>query len=381
MSASDTEKEARRGKGPRGRAREGATKNADARGDKGKAAAKSEKSESKETKETPVAKEATFESEALPAAAAKPSEEPENKWIALAERYAWVLVPALLPAAIVAGVLQGPQAVLLLLIGALLVAVIWLFWNSLRTMTGETALTGADAYALAAPRAEEEQKQAVLRALKDLEFERSVGKISDEDYAVLVARYRQEAKRLLRAIEEEARPRRESVEWLVHKRLVQAGLADPTNAYRTSPAGSAAKADPVAEAKRDAKKKKMKDADKPVIVPAGDEDAKSGPDDAADGEEPKRDVDTTLRSGAETTTKESPVYVPATKLCASCGAKNDPDAIFCKKCGSKRFDDAKSWKIEGDRDDRTSESDGAAEAAEDEAAETEAEDRDAEARR
>jgi hypothetical protein len=110
MSASDTEKEARRGKGPRGRAREGATKNADARGDKGKAAAKSEKSESKETKETPVAKEATFESEALPAAAAKPSEEPENKWIALAERYAWVLVPALLPAAIVAGVLQGPQA-------------------------------------------------------------------------------------------------------------------------------------------------------------------------------------------------------------------------------------------------------------------------------
>src|SRR5687767_13420751 len=92
---------------------------------------------------------------------------------------------ATLVLAAAAAVVLGPPAAILVLAGGALIAVIATFWASVRTLFGETPLAGADAYALGAPRAEEEQKRAVLRALKDLEFERSVGKISEEDYEVL----------------------------------------------------------------------------------------------------------------------------------------------------------------------------------------------------
>src|SRR5690606_34598187 len=107
-----------------------------------------------------------------------------------------------------------------------LAAVIALFWQSVRTLVGETPLSGADAFALGAPRVEEEKKRAVLRALKDLEFERSVGKISEEDYRQLVATYRAEAKRLLQQLDEAQRPRRDRVAGLIEARLRSAGLGN-----------------------------------------------------------------------------------------------------------------------------------------------------------
>ncbi|NUO50273.1 MAG: hypothetical protein HOV80_15570 [Polyangiaceae bacterium] len=105
-----------------------------------------------------------------------------------------------------------------------IVAAIGAFWGSLRTLLGETKLSGADAYALGAPRVEEEQKRAVLRALKDLEFERSVGKISEEDYKVLVAGYRKEAKRLLRLLDEATVEQRARAEEIVSARLAELGI-------------------------------------------------------------------------------------------------------------------------------------------------------------
>ncbi len=296
----------------------------------------------------------------------------ENKWIALLSRNSWIAVPLLVPVAVVVGLIQGAQAVLLLLIGAALVGVITLFWSSLRTLLGETPLSGADAYAIAAPRAEEEQKQAVLRALKDLEFERSVGKISDEDYAVLVTKYRAEAKRLLRVIEEEARPRRERVEWLVQERLVAAGLAEKpaTFAYRSGPAEVSAQAKPAADDKKGKKKSKMKGADKPVVDPARE--VEIAPIDEPEAKKPA--VDVTLKSQPPaTTTKESPAYVPPTKTCAECGVKNDPDANFCKKCGSKSFTKATAKVVVEDGAESASADENApAEDAEDDAAEDEA---------
>src|SRR5262245_66360343 len=123
--------------------------------------------------------------------------------------------------AVIAGATVGAPGVILVLAGGALIAVIAVFWASVRTLAGETSLSGADAYALGAPRAEEEQKRAVLRAVKDLEFERSVGKISDADYQALVAKYRAEGKRLIRVLDEEAQPRRAKVEDLVAKRLFE----------------------------------------------------------------------------------------------------------------------------------------------------------------
>lgn len=193
--------------------------------------------------------------------------------------------------AIVAGVLQGAAAVVLVLAGGALVSVIALFWASIRTLVGETALSGADAYALGTPRAEEEQKRAVLRALKDLEFERSVGKISEEDYQALVAKYRAEGKRLIRMLDEEAEPRRAKVQDLVAKRLYEEGLAErPPEPYRG--------ADPAVKAPKNKKKGK---AEK---VP------EKAPEKAPEKPDPRPE-------------------------CASCGTRNDEDAAFCKKCGAR----------------------------------------------
>jgi ribosomal protein L40E len=190
--------------------------------------------------------------------------------------------------AIVGGVLQGAAAVVLVLAAGALVSVIAIFWASIRTLVGETPLSGADAYALGAPRAEAEQKGAVLRALKDLEFEHSVGKISEEDYQGLVAKYRAEGKRLLRRIEEDAAPGRQKVEDLVAERLFREGLVQPSpDPYR----GSKSEAKPV-------KKKKIK---------------------------PARAQETTENAEAK-----------AKPACASCGTRNDVDAVFCKKCGARQ---------------------------------------------
>jgi ribosomal protein L40E len=221
------------------------------------------------------------------------------------------LPAATLIGSIVAWVLRhDPAAVVLVLCAGALISVIALFWSSIRTLVGETPLSGADAYAIGAPRAEEEQKRAVLRALKDLEFERSVGKISEEDYKALVAKYRAEAKRLLRTLEEGAEPRRQKAADLVAERLYQEGLAEaPPDPYRG--------ADPVAKAPTNKKKKGKSKPAVNVEAPA------------VKAEVPVAKVEA---PAAEARVKEDNAAKPA---CFSCGTRNDADAAFCKKCGAR----------------------------------------------
>ncbi|MFS8066357.1 MAG: zinc-ribbon domain-containing protein [Byssovorax sp.] len=239
--------------------------------------------------------------------------------------YARIGLPVLTVAiALTAGFVQGPASAILVLAGGALIGVIAIFWASVRTLLGETPLSGADAYALAAPRSEEEQKRAVLRALKDLEFERSVGKISEEDYVELVARYRGEAKRLLRRLDEEAQPRRERVEALVTKRLRREGLAGPAVPATDK---TTEKTDDEAEAA----------TTKPVE--SDDDDRKSADPAARSGKAKKRKKP---REAAAIEAQEAPEasIAPAaeakTRTCAECGTKNDPDAVFCKKCGARQ---------------------------------------------
>jgi hypothetical protein len=218
--------------------------------------------------------------------------------------------------AVGAGMLQGPALAILVLAGGALFAVIAILWASVRTLFGETPLSGADAYALGAPRAEEEQKRAVLRALKDLEFERSVGKISDEDYAELVAKYRAEAKRLLRILDAEAQPRRDHIEALVNKRLRREGFDVPDREPSTdqgppapTAAAGAAEASESAAPARARKRSKARSA------------ARSAADPAPAGE------------AADASSNEA--SAPDRK-CGTCGTMNDADAVFCKKCGARR---------------------------------------------
>jgi hypothetical protein len=119
----------------------------------------------------------------------------------------------------------------LVLAGGVLLGVILLFRGSLLSLTSEAPMTLEEALTLSAPSAEEEQKQAVLRALKDLDYERSVGKISDQDYQELSQRYRTDAKALLLAVDRDMAPALERAEALLASRLNR-GTAPRSEAAR-----------------------------------------------------------------------------------------------------------------------------------------------------
>ena len=266
---------------------------------------------------------------------AKPPERPalpQIDYVAYA-RYGVPIV--VLAIAAVAGYFQGPATTLLVLAGGALMAVIATFWASVRTLVGETPLTGADAYALGAPRAEEEQKRAVLRALKDIEFERSVGKISDEDYRVLTTKYRAEAKRLLRLLDAESHPRRAQVEALVAQRLVSAGLAQPGPemfAGWGAAVEKAAGSDPKAEASKEPAATRRRRKEQRAAASKRASPVPEAPETFADPLnetlESSTDADEALESPAE---KSAPA-----RVCAACSTVNDADAMFCKRCGKRQ---------------------------------------------
>lgn len=207
--------------------------------------------------------------------------------------------PATVVLALAVGLSLGLGPALLVLAGGVLLGVVLLLWSSLGRLTGESPLTLEEAIGLGAPSAEEERKRAILRALKDLEFERSVGKISDEDYAELSTRYRSDAKALLRVIEETTAPARKKAEERLAERLKAEGAIAPTKGKRQSKRPKAAREQKPEAAASDSGAEGARNADGPVA--------------ASDG-------DTTP---------------PSTEpVCAACSTSNDADARFCKRCGA-----------------------------------------------
>jgi hypothetical protein len=197
----------------------------------------------------------------------------------------WAAPLLTLVAAIVAGTLFGVQLVVLTLAAAALLLVIFLLWSSVQALAGESELTFEEAFSFGARSAEEEQKRAVLRALKDLEYERSVGKISEEDYHEYAARYRAEAKRLIQNLNEHLADQRQQVERELERRLAKAG----------SKAGAA------------------------QPEPAPNAEAASAPD--ASDEPAKIEAENAGKVRLEGLE------------CPSCQVQNELDARFCKACG------------------------------------------------
>jgi hypothetical protein len=135
------------------------------------------------------------------------------------------VLPALWLAAVFAtGFTSGVEPAFLVAAAGVLTGVITLMWSSVQSLTGSTSLGFEEALGMGAPSKVEEQKRAVLRALKDLDFERGVGKISPEDYAELSAKYRAEAKRLMQTLDQALEPAREKVEQQLKRRLERAGI-------------------------------------------------------------------------------------------------------------------------------------------------------------
>ena len=192
--------------------------------------------------------------------------------------------------AILLGTQYGVQLVVLTFAAGALLLVIWLLWSSVQALAGESELTFEEAFSLGARSAEEEQKRAVLRALKDLEYERSVGKISEDDFHEYSARYRAEAKRLMQTLDENLAEGRKQVERELERRLAKAGSKSAESA--------ASNADPNAE-------------------------EKSAPEASA----------SPVESSAESPANTEETALPKTRECSECQAKNELDARFCKACG------------------------------------------------
>jgi len=126
----------------------------------------------------------------------------------------------------------------------------------------------------------EREKNLVLRSIKELEFDRAMGKVAEGDYEELVGRLRSRAVRLLEQLDKSGSGYREIIERELASRLVKAGTAPP--------ADSATEVAPY-----------------------------SAPDNEAPVEQAS--VGRNFSSAA----------------CAACGTSNDSDARFCKSCGSK----------------------------------------------
>lgn len=127
--------------------------------------------------------------------------------------------PAVLALALLLGQSHGLAMAILAVGAGALGCGIWLFWTSLQGLAANAPLSLEEAMSLGAPSAEEEQKRSILRALKDLEYEKAVGKINDKDYQTLTARYRKDALRLLQIVDKDLEPHRQQAEKKLEERL------------------------------------------------------------------------------------------------------------------------------------------------------------------
>jgi hypothetical protein len=198
-------------------------------------------------------------------------------------------IATVLLAFIVLVVFNLALAILVLAAGALL-GTIALLWASLRVLSGDAALPpelealdatahGVDALA--------SRKKMLLRALKDLDNERALGKLDESDHDEIAASYREELKDVLRKIEASLAPYRARAEDLALEHLTRVGLLEPGYRGAASP---------------------------------GAEEAAVGSADAPRLDEAAKDAPSPSPSGRVT--------------CAQCGASNEPDARFCKGCGA-----------------------------------------------
>lgn len=201
-------------------------------------------------------------------------------------------------ASVTTGVVLGLEVALLVVAGFVLLGVILVLWSSIQALTGQAELDLEEALSLAAPSAEEEQKRAILRTLNDLKYERSVGKISDDDYAELLKTYTARAKELIQVVDAATEQSKETAERLLSKRLADA-----------------------------APKRKRKRKDEPEPAERSDDDAESETKAAPFVDDEVPDTD-------EVSASSTPSPADSSIPCPECEVENDTDARFCKGCGT-----------------------------------------------
>ena len=133
----------------------------------------------------------------------------------------------------------------------------------------------------------EREKMLALRSIKELEFDRAMGKLSDEDWREMSGRLRARAARLIRQLDAGVGYRAQ-IERELETRLDDSAAAPKPS--RTETPGVAAS--------------RAKAASRDEVEDVGADEAPSAP----------------------------PV---AARVCSECATANDADARFCKNCGAK----------------------------------------------
>ncbi len=189
----------------------------------------------------------------------------------------------------------GPAPAVMTVAGIGLLGAIGFFWASVRTLAGDAPLPEDfeelernGSARLASPA--EARKATILLQLKDLERERALGKLNDEDYAELRESYREQAKAAIAEVEAETAAKMSEAEQLAADHLARRGVKDD---YR-----------------------------QPAPRPA---------------------AETRPRSEVEVKAKKCPV----------CGTENDADARFCKACAHTLTEPTEKGTDDGAADEKT----------------------------
>lgn len=165
-----------------------------------------------------------------------------------------------------------PWILMALAAGALFLA-LTAFWQSLRAAFGVASVDEVRGFVESEERASlRDEKASLLRSIRDLELDHDSDKLSDADFDRLNGRLRGRAREVLKMLEADVEAYRPQAEKLVAEALAGQGPSP----YRS---------------------------------------ASGEPAEAADAE-PAAAAD-------------------APQVCPSCDTSNDPDAVFCKKCGAR----------------------------------------------
>jgi ribosomal protein L40E len=123
-----------------------------------------------------------------------------------------LIYPAIVVAAAIAvggwAAWAGGRSAVAFLAGATLAMgwVVWLAFRAAQALVKDAPVTDAGAVVTGKRRKElEREKQALLKALKELDFDHQMGKVSDKDFADISATYRARAIRVMRQLDEAGR--------------------------------------------------------------------------------------------------------------------------------------------------------------------------------
>jgi len=100
--------------------------------------------------------------------------------------------------------------------------VVWLAFRAAQSLTKDAPVVDAGAVVTGKRRKElEREKQALLKALKELDFDHQMGKVSDKDFADIGSTYRARAIRVMRQLDDAGRDYEAMIEKEVAERAAR----------------------------------------------------------------------------------------------------------------------------------------------------------------